>query len=60
MLSYPIHPPKKVKKKYLTNYISFLTVKLFEFDKRFVTFGEDFVFYDYNSPLQFTQVNSRF
>lgn len=33
-------------------------VKLFEFDKRFATFGEDFVFYDYNSPLQFTQFGS--
>jgi len=24
---------------------------LFEYDKRFATFGEDFVFYDYKSPL---------
>jgi hypothetical protein len=33
-----------------------LAVKLLEFDKRFAAYGDDFVFYDYNSPLQFNQV----
>lgn len=28
-----------------------LNVKLFEFDQRFSSFGPDFVFYDYNNPL---------
>ena len=31
-------------------FFSFAAV-LFEYDKRFATFGEDFVFYDYKSPL---------
>lgn len=26
-------------------------VKVFEFDKRFSQFGDDFIFYDYNFPL---------
>ena len=25
--------------------------KIFEFDRRFAVFGEDFLFYDYNNPL---------
>ncbi|PIK59318.1 putative N(6)-adenine-specific DNA methyltransferase 2 isoform X3 [Apostichopus japonicus] len=28
-----------------------LTVVLFEYDKRFDAYGEDFVFYDFNEPL---------
>ena len=35
-----------------------LTVKLFEFDKRFSIYEEDFVFYDYKQPLQ--AVSSKF
>ena len=27
-------------------------VKLFEFDRRFDCYGDDFIFYDYNHPLQ--------
>ena len=26
-------------------------VKVFEYDKRFAAYGEDFIFYDYKSPL---------
>ncbi|XP_033111991.1 EEF1A lysine methyltransferase 1-like [Anneissia japonica] len=28
------------------------TVKLFEFDERFSTYGDDYIFYDYNKPLE--------
>lgn len=36
---------------YLIYYISYdISVKIFEFDKRFSVFGTDFIFYDYNSP----------
>jgi hypothetical protein len=31
--------------------ISFISVTLFEFDKRFAIYGEDFILYDYNTPL---------
>ena len=34
----------------ISSFFSFAAV-LFEYDKRFATFGEDFVFYDYKSPL---------
>ena len=27
--------------------------KVFEFDRRFAVFGEDFIFYDYKNPLDF-------
>lgn len=27
---------------------------VFEYDRRFATYGDDFVFYDYNEPLSFT------
>lgn len=30
-----------------------LSVCLFEFDQRFAIYGEDFIFYDYNRPLDF-------
>lgn len=32
-------------------YIFFFSVTLFEFDKRFAIYGEDFISYDYNAPL---------
>lgn len=31
--------------------VCFLSVTLFEFDKRFAVYGEDFILYDYNKPL---------
>lgn len=31
----------------------FILAKLFEFDKRFSIYGSDYVFYDYNEPMQF-------
>lgn len=30
-----------------------LAVYLFEFDRRFSIYGEEFIFYDYNNPLDF-------
>ncbi|XP_006832028.1 PREDICTED: N(6)-adenine-specific DNA methyltransferase 2 [Chrysochloris asiatica] len=32
-----------------------LSVYLFEYDKRFAIYGEEFVFYDYNNPLDLPQ-----
>lgn len=29
-----------------------IDIKLFEYDKRFELYGEDFLFYDYNKPLE--------
>lgn len=31
-----------------------IEIKLFEYDKRFEIYGEDFVFYDYKNPLGFS------
>ena len=36
----------------MPNYFSSVTVKLFEFDKRFSMYGDNFIFYDYNAPLE--------
>lgn len=33
-----------------------IDIKLFEYDKRFEMYGEDFYFYDYNNPLE---INSK-
>lgn len=30
-----------------------LAVHLFEYDRRFSIYGEEFIFYDYNNPLDF-------
>lgn len=30
-----------------------IDIKLFEYDKRFEIYGDDFYFYDYNNPLDF-------
>jgi EEF1A lysine methyltransferase 1 len=32
-----------------------INIKLFEYDKRFEIYGNDFVFYDYKEPLNFDQ-----
>lgn len=35
------------------NYIERINIKLFEIDRRFEIYGNDFVFYDYKKPLDF-------
>jgi len=37
------------------NHIERINIKLFEFDKRFEIYGNDFVFYDYKKPLDFDE-----
>ena len=32
-----------------------IDIKLFEYDKRFEIYGEDFILYDYKSPLNFSK-----
>ena len=34
-------------------YASKINIKLFEYDKRFEMYGNDFIFYDYKNPLNF-------
>ena len=36
-------------------YANRINIKLFEYDKRFEIYGNDFVFYNYNEPLNFDQ-----
>lgn len=38
----------------------FFSVTLFEYDKRFNVFGEDFIFYDYNLPLSIPREKSQY
>jgi len=32
-----------------------ISIKLFEYDKRFSAYGSDFIFYDYNEPMKFDE-----
>jgi hypothetical protein len=45
----------------LAQYLDRIDIKLFEYDRRFEVYGEDYVFYDYHNPLGYdSKFNSHF